>query len=301
MSYILDALRRADAERERDPGRGIHAQPVALPAETGRRIPWWIVAVAAALALLVAGALLLRPAPRISLDLGMPPPNAPLSKAPPAAPAATPVAAQVIPPAPPPAATEVSPPAPTPVAAEVSPPAPERSPERPLERAVVKAPVAPAAVAPAAPPAAATARATMPAAPARAATAAAMPATTASKAPATPAAAAPTAAKAPATTAAAAPTAAATPATTAAAPTAAAASAERILAPSELPPEVQRELPKLHISGGVHSDNPAQRMLIVGGQVITEGAEAAPGVLVEQIRPKSAVLKFRGWRYSVQY
>src|SRR5687768_12980110 len=27
MSYILDALRKADAQRERDPARGIHAQP----------------------------------------------------------------------------------------------------------------------------------------------------------------------------------------------------------------------------------------------------------------------------------
>jgi general secretion pathway protein B len=74
-----------------------------------------------------------------------------------------------------------------------------------------------------------------------------------------------------------------------------------VLAIAELPPEVQRELPKLQIAGGVHSENPAQRMLIVGGQVIAEGAEAAPGVVVEQIRPKSAVLKFRSYRYSVQY
>src|SRR5690348_14809075 len=28
MSYILDALRKADAQRERDPARGIHAQPL---------------------------------------------------------------------------------------------------------------------------------------------------------------------------------------------------------------------------------------------------------------------------------
>jgi len=57
----------------------------------------------------------------------------------------------------------------------------------------------------------------------------------------------------------------------------------------------------MQISGGVHSDNPSQRMLIVGGQVVTEGREAAPGVVVEQIRANSAVLRFRGYRYSVQY
>ena len=36
MSYILDALKKADAQRERDPARGIHAQP-ASPASGERR------------------------------------------------------------------------------------------------------------------------------------------------------------------------------------------------------------------------------------------------------------------------
>ena len=36
MSYILDALRRADAERERDPARGIHAHPGAGAPAAGR-------------------------------------------------------------------------------------------------------------------------------------------------------------------------------------------------------------------------------------------------------------------------
>ena len=64
---------------------------------------------------------------------------------------------------------------------------------------------------------------------------------------------------------------------------------------------MQRELPKLTITGGVHSENAAQRMLIVGGQVLGEGAEVAPGVTLDQIRPHVAVLRFRGYRYSVGY
>ncbi len=70
---------------------------------------------------------------------------------------------------------------------------------------------------------------------------------------------------------------------------------------AELPPEVQRDLPKLAISGGVYSDNAAQRMLIVNGQVLGEGAEPAPGVVLEQIRARTAVWRFRGYRYSVTY
>jgi general secretion pathway protein B len=100
--------------------------------------------------------------------------------------------------------------------------------------------------------------------------------------------------------AAAAPTAAAT--ATPLAPTAGAApAAERIFKVAELPPNIQGQLPRLAISGAVHSDNAAQRMLIVGGQVVNEGAELAPGLVLEQIRAHDAVLRFGRYRYSVGY
>lgn len=74
-----------------------------------------------------------------------------------------------------------------------------------------------------------------------------------------------------------------------------------MLAIADLPPDVQRELPKLSITGGVYSDNASQRMLIVGGQVMGEGAEVAPGLVLEQVRAKSAVFRFRGHRFSLAY
>lgn len=74
-----------------------------------------------------------------------------------------------------------------------------------------------------------------------------------------------------------------------------------MLSVNELPADVLRDLPRLAISGGVYSDNPAQRMLIVNGQVVGEGAEPAPGVVLEQIRAKTAVLRYRGHRYGVAY
>jgi general secretion pathway protein B len=64
-----------------------------------------------------------------------------------------------------------------------------------------------------------------------------------------------------------------------------------------LPPDA----PKLVITGGVYTTNKAQRMLIVNGQVMTEGADLGSGVTLEEIRPKSAVLRFRGGRYAVSY
>jgi general secretion pathway protein B len=61
------------------------------------------------------------------------------------------------------------------------------------------------------------------------------------------------------------------------------------------------DAPKLAISGGVYSASAAQRMLIVNGQVFNEGGEIGPGVVLEEIRPKAAVLRFRGSRYTVAY
>ena len=213
MSYILDALRRADAERERDPARGIHAQPGAgLPANVQARVPAWAWAAGGCVVVAAAGLLAWpRQAPTV------PSAPAPAIAMRPNVSVAVPVAAAVQPPAPPPQAAK-----PVPVPVALAP--------------VARVPEAPAKAASAAP-----------------------------------------------------------------APAAPVVAADRVFNIAELPADVQSQLPKLAISGGVHSDNAAQRMLIVGGQVVNEGAELAPGVVLEQIRARTAVLRFRGYRYSVGY
>jgi general secretion pathway protein B len=232
MSYILDALRKADAERERDPSRGIHAQPaVAAPTRAGAQVPRWTWAAAAAVVVVSVGYLAWPDAPADVVSAPAPLAPQPVQAVP--APEPTPlvtVASSVQPPAPPPLPAPVERAAPTRVA---------------VQRAAASAPAA-------APPAA------------------------------TPAAVAP-------------------PVVAAVAPAASAAGAGRIHAVAELPADVQRELPKLAISGGVHSENASQRLLVVGGQVVNEGAELAPGVVLEQIRARNAVLRFRGFRYSVPF
>jgi general secretion pathway protein B len=91
------------------------------------------------------------------------------------------------------------------------------------------------------------------------------------------------------------------PAQAATAPAPAAAPAAAASPVAEPVAGLPADAPKLVISGGVYSVNVAQRMLIVNGQVFNEGSEVGTGVVLEQIRPKSAVLKFRGSRYTVTY
>jgi general secretion pathway protein B len=114
MSYILDALRRADAERERGAVPGLHAQPVPAGAAVGEapRVPrtaLWV-------ALAVLGGLLAAAAWRLA---GNDAPAPVVATAPAALPAPAPVpppaaaerAAAVVPPPPPARAIELRPPA----------------------------------------------------------------------------------------------------------------------------------------------------------------------------------------------
>lgn len=70
---------------------------------------------------------------------------------------------------------------------------------------------------------------------------------------------------------------------------------------AELPEEVRRELPTLSIGGAMHSDHAASRMLILNNGVFHEGDEPYPGLVLEEIKLKAAVFRFKGWRYSVNY
>jgi general secretion pathway protein B len=75
----------------------------------------------------------------------------------------------------------------------------------------------------------------------------------------------------------------------------------RVVPLAELPDEVRRALPSLSIGGAMHSDVPANRMLVLNGGVFHEGDQPAPGLMLEEIKLKSATFRFKGHRYSVAY
>jgi general secretion pathway protein B len=240
MSYILDALRRADAERERGAVPNIHAQPFQGPSNDNEQArttpPWlWIALVLLAVAVLALGwKLFAGDAPREQVAAA--PVTAAPAPAPTTSPAATPPS--VTPTLPPPAAVPLQPVQPLPIT-------PSTSASR-AAAASGKAASKPAARAEPAPAAAA-------------ATATPVPAS------------------------------------------AAASAAERIYAISELPEDVRRGLPALPIGGAMYSKNAPDRMLIIGGQIMHEGDMIAPDLKLEQIRLKSAVLRYKAYRYEVSY
>ena len=246
MSYILDALKRADAQRARGSVPGLNAQPLAKPHahqhEASRKSGLWL-GLALMLALLAAlGWWLFAPAKQPANIATASPP---LAAMPPAK--AGPL---VVP--------------------------PSVEPAQPTKPSVQTGGAIPSTVA--AVPRVAASNAPMPATPATS-SAAVPPASGASPASAPPSSTAPAAPQPPARTP----------------------SDPRIYAINDLPEEIRRNLPKTAVNGHVYSTNPAQRMLIVNGQVFTEGSSVAPDLTLETIGPSSAVLRHRGYRYALPY
>jgi len=225
VSLILDALRRADSERERERGAvpGLHAQQVAVappaPALAGAR-PWlWLLAAAATglLAALTAWFVAGRDTPRaVAATAAVQPPPVALPAAPPAvAPAASAVESK-----------PVAEPAPWPsldsgrkaTAAEVGAPPAARAPE---VGAMQSAGAAPAEA--------------------------------------------------------------------------------TITSRDRLPEGIRSQLPPLAVGGSIYSANAPDRSVIIDGRILRENDRLTADLTLEQIRPKSVVLRFKGYRFEIGF
>ncbi len=227
MSYILDALRRADSERERGGVPSLHARPMpealadADEDEAPRRsqpLLWAVIVLLVLLVAVLAWQFLGSRAPE-----PVPLPAPPVASLTPPAPA--PVPPEPLAPAPITPALPSATQAPATVAPRPAPPPPVRSVQRQPQRAEAKAPVPASAAEPERP----------------------------------------------------------------------------VLAYNELPDNIRRELPQLVVGGAMYSQTPASRMLILNGQVFHEGDKVAGGLVLEQIKLKSAVLAYKGYRYGINY
>lgn len=278
MSYILDALRKAEAERERGAVPGVHAQQYALlPADdeaTARSRTSGVVigALVLALAGVLAWAFFGRDAPRRGVEVSA----GNVSNAPAAAGASTLAPA---------AATGVGV---TPIAA-VALAAP--SPAKPALADTAGAATGRAAAGTARPDAQG-----IVSAPKRAIRKAAGGPQTAPDRQMSPA-----GASAAATSRGERLNSAAPPVAPTSANGAASGPSNRIYAQAELPDAVRRELPKIDVSGSAYSNDAASRMLMISGQVFHEGDKLGPNLVLDKIKLRAAVLAFKGYRYEITY
>lgn len=70
---------------------------------------------------------------------------------------------------------------------------------------------------------------------------------------------------------------------------------------SQLPHDIQQSLPAVSFGGYMYSSNPADRLILIDKVLRKEGDSVAPGLILERLLPKCAVLNYRGTRYRVPY
>jgi general secretion pathway protein B len=76
---------------------------------------------------------------------------------------------------------------------------------------------------------------------------------------------------------------------------------ERLPSLKELPEAIQRAVPPLTFGGYMYSNNPADRLILIDKTLRHEGEEVAPGLVLEKLLPKAAVMNYKGNRYRVPY
>jgi general secretion pathway protein B len=69
----------------------------------------------------------------------------------------------------------------------------------------------------------------------------------------------------------------------------------------QLPEAIQRQVPPITIGGYIYSKEPADRLLLIDKILRHEGEEIAPGLTLEKLLPKAAVMNYKGFRYRVPY
>ncbi len=73
----------------------------------------------------------------------------------------------------------------------------------------------------------------------------------------------------------------------------------QLISRGQLPPQVQSEIPPFAVSGSIYSTNPKERLLLVDKRMLKEGDEIAPGLVLEHILQKGAVLRYKGYEFKV--
>ena len=240
MSYILDALKKADAEREQGQVPGLHTPTGHTDLSDGPQLrtpPLWVMGLGALLVLIALGAVWLWPRPVAVIATAPTQPQS-LPAGPVAEPEPTPAPALTPAPESRPEASATA----NRAGNETSRPAPEATPTPPPSRPPRAEPAITRPVAPAAP------RAPIHVDPAPAPT-----------------------------------------------------PSSKVPTLAELPDDVRRSLPSLSVSGAMYSDSPANRMLLINNRVFHEGDQPVAGLVLEEIRLKSAVFRFQGQRFSVNY
>ena len=73
--------------------------------------------------------------------------------------------------------------------------------------------------------------------------------------------------------------------------------AEKVMALNDLPPTIRREIPAIAIMFHAYSSDPAERRVMINGNMTKEGEALADGLGLQQITPDGVILVYKGYRF----
>lgn len=76
---------------------------------------------------------------------------------------------------------------------------------------------------------------------------------------------------------------------------------QHVLAWEELPPDIRQRFPKVKPGGGMYSPQASSRLVVLNDQVLHEGDQVAPGLVVLEIRPTGVVLGYQERRVLLKF
>jgi len=75
------------------------------------------------------------------------------------------------------------------------------------------------------------------------------------------------------------------------------AQSQKVIAMAELPPAIQQELPPISIPVHTYSSTPKERIVGINDRLLQEGDYLAPGLKVEQIAPDGVIFSYKNYRF----
>lgn len=69
----------------------------------------------------------------------------------------------------------------------------------------------------------------------------------------------------------------------------------------DLPAQLQQEIPQYSVGGYIYSASKADRSVVINKRLLREGDEIAPGFKLETMTPTGMILSYKGYRYRASY
>lgn len=72
---------------------------------------------------------------------------------------------------------------------------------------------------------------------------------------------------------------------------------KQVMTLNDLPPSIRREMPGIAIMFHAYSSDPAERRVMINGNMAKEGETLADGLGLQQITPDGVILLYKGYRF----